>query len=142
MNAVRLSALHTGRLYLRKHSWYSFLLEAESTPGPQYGRKDYVNEKKSNDTIWNRTRDLSAYSAVPQLTAPPAACPTQSKSIYNSLILSCIFVCCVECTFFFYTQHQITKKFTNCKGIKNNTNFRQITGIQDKLDTTCKQNAP
>ena len=27
-----------------KYSWYSFLLEAESTPGPQCGRKDYVNE--------------------------------------------------------------------------------------------------
>jgi len=29
----------------RKHSWYSFLLEAESTPGPEWGRKDYVNGK-------------------------------------------------------------------------------------------------
>jgi hypothetical protein len=29
----------------RKYSWYSFLLEAESTPGPQCGRKGYVNEK-------------------------------------------------------------------------------------------------
>jgi len=29
----------------RKYSFYSFLLEAESTPGPQCGRKDYVNEK-------------------------------------------------------------------------------------------------
>ena len=29
----------------RKYSWYSFLLEAESTPRPQCGRKDYVNEK-------------------------------------------------------------------------------------------------
>ena len=29
-----LSALRTGRLYPRKYSWYSFLLEAESTPGP------------------------------------------------------------------------------------------------------------
>jgi hypothetical protein len=28
-----------------KYSWNSFLLEAESTPGPQWGRKDYVNEK-------------------------------------------------------------------------------------------------
>jgi hypothetical protein len=28
-----------------KYSWYSFLLEAESTPGPQCGRKDYVIEK-------------------------------------------------------------------------------------------------
>jgi len=46
MKVVRLSALRTGRLYPpRKYSWYSFLLEAESTPGPQCGRKDYVNEK-------------------------------------------------------------------------------------------------
>jgi len=34
MNVVRLSALRTGRLYSNKYSWYSFLLEAESTPGP------------------------------------------------------------------------------------------------------------
>jgi hypothetical protein len=33
MKVARLSALHTGRLYPRKYSWYSFLLEAESTPG-------------------------------------------------------------------------------------------------------------
>jgi hypothetical protein len=31
---VRLSALRTGRLNPRKYTWYSFLLEAESTPGP------------------------------------------------------------------------------------------------------------
>ena len=38
----------TGRLYPpRKYSSYSFLLEAESTPGPQCDRKDYVNEKFS-----------------------------------------------------------------------------------------------
>ena len=29
----------------RSESWYSFLLEAESTPGAQCGGKDYVNEK-------------------------------------------------------------------------------------------------
>jgi hypothetical protein len=28
-----------------KYSWYSFLLEAESTPGPQCGRKDYAKKK-------------------------------------------------------------------------------------------------
>jgi hypothetical protein len=34
MKVVRLSALRTERLYpLRKYSWYSFLLEGESTPG-------------------------------------------------------------------------------------------------------------
>ena len=31
---VRLSALCTGRFYLQKYYWCSFLLEAESTPGP------------------------------------------------------------------------------------------------------------
>jgi hypothetical protein len=29
----------------RKYSWCSFLLEVESTSGPQSGRKNYVNEK-------------------------------------------------------------------------------------------------
>jgi hypothetical protein len=37
---VRLSALCTGRLYPQEGYWYSFLLEAESTPGPQCDRKD------------------------------------------------------------------------------------------------------
>jgi hypothetical protein len=45
---------------------------AESTPGPQYGRKDYVN-KHFNDTIGNQTRDFPACFAVPQTTAPPRA---------------------------------------------------------------------
>jgi hypothetical protein len=33
------------------------------------------------------------------------------------------------------TNTQIRKK------LKNNSNFGQITGIQEKLNTTCKQNA-
>jgi 5-bromo-4-chloroindolyl phosphate hydrolysis protein len=36
------------------------------------------------------------------------------------------------------TRDRLQNKYTTCKGIKNNTNFRQITGIQEKLDTTCK----
>jgi hypothetical protein len=39
------SPTHRPPLPLRKYSWYPFLLEAEPTPGPQCGRKDYVNEK-------------------------------------------------------------------------------------------------
>jgi hypothetical protein len=46
-----------------KYSWYSFLLEAESIPGPQCGWKDYIN-KNSNDTIGNQSRDLPVCSAV------------------------------------------------------------------------------
>jgi len=37
-----------------------------------------------------------------------------------------------------YTWDRLQNKCTNCKGAKNNTNFGQITGIQEKLDTTCK----
>ena len=44
------SPTHRLSLPARKYSWYSFLLEAESNPGPQCGRKDYVDEK-FQDTI-------------------------------------------------------------------------------------------
>jgi hypothetical protein len=36
------SPMHRPPLPPRKDSWYSFLLEAESTPGPQCDRNDYV----------------------------------------------------------------------------------------------------
>jgi hypothetical protein len=48
-----------------KCSWYSFSLGAESTPGPRYGRKEYVTEK-SSDTTGNRSRDCPTSSAAPQ----------------------------------------------------------------------------
>ena len=67
MQVVRLSAIRTGRLYPKKYSWHSFLLEAEASPGtivkPQL--KNYI------DTIGNRTRQLPVHSAVPQSAAPP-----------------------------------------------------------------------
>jgi len=37
-----------------------------------------------------------------------------------------------------YTWDRLRNKCTNYKGDKNNTNFGQIIGIQEKLDTTCK----
>ena len=40
-----------------------------------------------------------------------------------------------------YTWGRLQNKFTRCKGVKNTTNFGQITGIQEELDTTRKQNA-
>ena len=49
----------------RKYSWYSFLLETESTPGWN------MSMKNSNGNFGNRTHVLPACSAVPQPTAPP-----------------------------------------------------------------------
>jgi hypothetical protein len=38
-----------------------------------------------------------------------------------------------------WTDHKANR---DCKGIKYNPSFGQNTGIQQKLDTTCKRNAP
>jgi hypothetical protein len=38
-------------------------------------------------------------------------------------------------------RYRLQNKYTKCKGVKNNYNFGQITGIQEKLVTTCKENA-
>jgi len=65
------SPTHRPSLRPRKYSWYSFLLEAQSTPG--YSAAGRI--KNSIDTIGNRTRELSSCSSVPQPTAPPAAYP-------------------------------------------------------------------
>jgi hypothetical protein len=36
------------------------------------------------------------------------------------------------------TWDRLQNKSTDCKEVKNNTNFGQITGIQEKLDITRK----
>ena len=63
MKVVRSSASRTGRLYSHECSWYTFSLGAESTPGPWYGRKEYVTEKSSG-TTGNRSRDRPTSSAA------------------------------------------------------------------------------
>jgi hypothetical protein len=63
------SPMHRPPLPPRKYSWYLFLLEAGSTPGPWCGER-IKSMRNSNDTIGNRTRDLLACSAVPQQTEP------------------------------------------------------------------------
>jgi hypothetical protein len=44
---IKLSALRTGRVYPRKYSWYSFLLEAELTPGP-FSYPEIILKKKTS----------------------------------------------------------------------------------------------
>jgi hypothetical protein len=46
MKVVTLSAIRTGRLYSpREDPWYSFLLQAALTTGPQCSQRDFVTEK-------------------------------------------------------------------------------------------------
>ena len=49
----------------RKYSWYSFLLEAESTLRPQCNRKDYVNENFQCHQLESNQRP-SAFSTAPK----------------------------------------------------------------------------
>jgi hypothetical protein len=83
--------MHRPPLPLRKYSWYLFLLQAESTPGPECGRKDNVNENsKTPSGIEHAT-----FRLVAQQTAPPRATITYgivvSLLIYQS-INSCIYL--------------------------------------------------
>jgi hypothetical protein len=59
-------------LYPHEDSRYSFLLEAESTPGHS-AAGEIRSIEKSNDLIGNRTRDLPACGIVPQPTTLPRA---------------------------------------------------------------------
>jgi len=61
------SLTHRSVFTPRKYAWYSFLLEAESTPGPQCDRKYFMPMKNSNDTNWDRTSDLPICSTAPAL---------------------------------------------------------------------------
>ena len=72
MKVLKLSALRTGRLYLpKKYSWYSFLLEAESTPGPQCGQKDYYYYYSvcclSDDRYKASSKTIPPHSAIQSL---------------------------------------------------------------------------
>ena len=59
------SLTHRPPLPPRKYCWYSFLLEAESAPAPQYDRKDFMSMKISNGTSWHRTGDLPICITAP-----------------------------------------------------------------------------
>jgi hypothetical protein len=55
----------------QEDSWYSFLLEAESTPG--HSAAGRIRSIEKSNLFGNRTRDLQAYSIVPQPTTLPRA---------------------------------------------------------------------
>ena len=67
------SLTHRPPLPPRKYSWYSFMLEAESTPGPQCDRKVYVNEKFQWNHLGSNQRpsDLYHSTLITVLPRPP-----------------------------------------------------------------------
>jgi hypothetical protein len=74
INTVRLSALHTGHLYPQE---MSVVLISFSEAGR------IKSMKNPNDPIGNRMRNLPAYSAVPQPTAPPCT----SFLLYSDFVI-------------------------------------------------------
>jgi hypothetical protein len=58
------SPTHRPPLTHRRYHWYSFLLEAESAPGPYCDLKDYVNDK-SQLSHWESNPRPSAFIVLP-----------------------------------------------------------------------------
>jgi len=73
MKVVRLSALRTGRLYPLGNIPGIHFCYRLSQPQGHSAAGRITSIENSNDTIGNRTRDLTACSAVLQQTAPQRA---------------------------------------------------------------------
>ena len=74
MKVVRLSALHTGRLYPQVSSLVIISVRGWVDPRTIVRPEGLSHLNISKDPTGNRTRDLPAFSAVPQPTALPRSC--------------------------------------------------------------------
>ena len=70
----------------RKYSWYSFLLEAESTPGPQCDRKDFMSMK---NPLTPTGIEPATFLFVAQHLIMCSTCFGHNISIFRSLRLLC-----------------------------------------------------
>jgi hypothetical protein len=75
MKVVRLSPLLIGRFYPQEIFLVFISIRGWVNPRTIVRPEGLWQWKISNNTIGNRTRHLQTCSAVPQPTAPPAACP-------------------------------------------------------------------
>jgi len=62
---AELSAVPAGRCLPQGSLWYSFMLEAEWTPGLLHADKGIGHVEVSKDTTRNRTRNLPTFGALP-----------------------------------------------------------------------------
>ena len=100
----------------RKCSRYSFSLGAESTPGPWYGRKEYVTEK-SSDTTGNRSRDLRLV-ALPYIQAVKYECPI---FMYMSVFVS------KSCMSYKYSMYDYRQIITTVRRAITSSNRKVLT---------------
>jgi len=84
--------MHQLLLPHRKYSWYSFPIEAESTPGHSAAGRIMLM-KNSIDTIGNQTHDLPTCSTMPQPTALWHA-PLKYCNAFKTLGTSCPLIWC------------------------------------------------
>ena len=71
------SPTHRPLLLPRKYSWYPFLLETESVPGPYCGRKDDINEKFQRHNRESNPRPSGLWRSA------SANCATARSQILN-----------------------------------------------------------
>jgi hypothetical protein len=85
---VRLSALHISRLYPQGNISGTHVCSRLSQPQGHNATGRIMSIKNSNDTIRNRTRDIPAFSAVPQQTAPARTSVTRRGYVQITLLFS------------------------------------------------------
>jgi len=83
------STTHRPPLSPRIYHWYSFLLEAGSTPGPQGSRKDYTNEKFQCHHRESNPRPSCLYRSA-SVRSQRVSCISCSDAIWHSLWSTCV----------------------------------------------------
>jgi hypothetical protein len=94
---VRLSALHTGRIYPQEGFLVLIFVKRLSRPQGHNATRRIKSLKNSSDSIGNRTRDLPIYSAVPQPTVPPRTPRIMYTGISECTQPTLCFLCHFSC---------------------------------------------
>jgi hypothetical protein len=129
MKVVRLSALHTGRLYLPENISNIHFCQRLNWSQDHSAAGRIMSMKNSNDTIGNWYRELPVCTAVPQLTAPPRAptFPSSLKSLLKHTVITPLFETniCVLYAFAIFDEKLITIPYTECPR-RNVPNFGRV----------------